>query len=119
MSVDELNLTNNAYQACAFDGQNEFFYGARTRVPNTLPTVIIDIISVLYGDVNGDGRVNAFDVTALVLWINAGRPADTIDEIAARITGTQGQPKAFDVTALVLWINAGGGPLVGHPGPNS
>jgi len=63
--------------------------------------------------VNKDGRVDAFDVTELIMWINAGRPNGKIDEVAARVTSTQGVPDAFDVTAMILWINAGGDPKIG------
>ncbi|MCL2152817.1 MAG: InlB B-repeat-containing protein, partial [Oscillospiraceae bacterium] len=72
---------------------------------------------IRYGDANGDNLVNGFDVQALVLWINAGRPAGGIDEVSARITGVSGRPDGFDVQALVLWVNSGGDPNVGHPGP--
>jgi len=84
------------------------------------PTVAVPIpgTKTLYGDVNGDGKVDGSDVQALVLWINAGRPAGGIDEVAARVSSATGRPDGSDVQALVLWINAGGNPLVGHPGPN-
>ncbi|MCL2152956.1 MAG: S8 family serine peptidase, partial [Oscillospiraceae bacterium] len=74
---------------------------------------------IRYGDANSDNLVNGFDTQAMVLWINAGRPAGEIDEAAARITSASGRPDGFDVQDLALWINAGGNPLVGHPGPNA
>jgi hypothetical protein len=78
----------------------------------------VSIPSFLYGDVNGDGRADAFDVQMLVRWVNSGGTVGTINEVAARITNSSGAPDAFDIQALVRWINAGGDPEVGHPGPN-
>ncbi|MCL2151989.1 MAG: cohesin domain-containing protein [Oscillospiraceae bacterium] len=90
---------------------------SQATIPFNLVNGKVTIPNVLYGDVNGDNRVDGFDVQALVLWINAGKPSGVIDEVAARISSAYDRPDGFDIQALVLWINSGGNPLVGHPGP--
>jgi hypothetical protein len=73
--------------------------------------------SILYGDVDMDGRVDILDVQALLRWVNSGGEIGVIDQAASRITHATGLPDIFDVQALLLWVNNGGDPLVGHNGP--
>ena len=78
----------------------------------------VTVQNILYGDVNQNGRVDIFDVQALLLWVNSGGSIGDIDETAGRITSAAGPPDIFDVQALLLWVNSGGDPVIGHPGPN-
>jgi hypothetical protein len=63
------------------------------------------ISDVLVGDVNGDGKVNAFDRTALARYLAKweGYTADTVN-LAAADVNADGKVNAFDRTTLARYL---------------
>ncbi|MGB2979899.1 MAG: Ig-like domain-containing protein, partial [Candidatus Zixiibacteriota bacterium] len=71
-------------------------------------TVVMQVISYVPGDVNGDGSVNVGDVVALVDYLYRGGPPP--DPMAAGDTNCDGHVNVGDVVYLVDYLYRGGPP---------
>ncbi|MBR6504488.1 MAG: hypothetical protein IKT41_02025 [Clostridia bacterium] len=82
---------------------NDKLLGTGTRILLVDGDEVVDFYTVIYyGDVDGNGTINAIDALAIVKNKNGQIPfLDEVYEEAARITGETEIPSAVDALAIV------------------
>ena len=78
----------------------KFYYYDYNEEKMALQTATYEVLGTIKGDVNGDGKVNVSDVTAL---INMILGITTTDQTRADVNG-DGKVNVSDVTALINLI---------------